>query len=335
MTSHPQAALDPASISVALCTRNGAAYLPAQVRSICLQDRAPIEIVLSDDGSRDDSVEVVRATMAECGAAGRIGLTVLRNDPALGVTRNFQQAVAACRGELIALCDQDDVWRVDRLATMGAVFDRRPDLLLLHTDARLVDGDLQALGQTLFEGLEVRADELAGIHAGRAFAVLMHRNLVTGATTVFRRRLLEVALPFPTEWVHDEWLAVLAAATGEMDLLEDCLIDYRQHASNQIGVRRLGLNAKIAKAFAPRGDKYGRRLVRAQVLLDRLASLGDRVPGPLLAAAREKVAHQRFRARLPASRLLRPLPIAIEALRGRYARFDRGWQAIVQDLLER
>lgn len=334
MTSQSQAAADPATISVALCTRNGAAYLPAQVRSICQQDRAPIEIVLSDDGSRDDSVEVVRTTMADCGAAGRIALTVFRNDPALGVTRNFEQAVTACRGTLIALCDQDDLWRADRLATMAAVFDRRPALLLLHTDARLVDGNLQPLGQTLFEGLEVRADELAGIHAGRAFGVLMHRNLVTGATTLFRRRLLDVALPFAAQWVHDEWLAALAAATGEMDVLEDCLIDYRQHASNQIGVRRLGLKAKIAKAFAPRGDKHAQRLVRAQVLLDRLQSLGGQVPAQVLAAAREKVAHQRFRAQLPAPRLLRPLPIAIEALRGRYARYDRGWQAIVQDLLE-
>jgi hypothetical protein len=119
-----------------------------------------------------------------------------------------------------------------------------------------------------------------------------------------------------------------------MDVLEDCLIDYRQHGGNQIGVRRLGLKAKIAKAFAPRGDKHAQRLVRAQVLLDRLLSLGGQVPAQVLAAAREKVAHQRFRAQLPAPRLLRPLPIAIETLRGRYARYDRGWQAIVQDLLE-
>jgi len=335
VSSQPQAAAGPATISVALCTRNGAAYLPAQVRSICMQDRLPTEIVLSDDGSRDDSVEVVRATMAECGVAGRIGLTVFRNDPALGVTRNFQQAVSACRGALIALCDQDDVWRADRLSIMATVFERRPGLLLLHTDARLVDGDLKPLGQTLFQGLEVRPDELAGIHAGRAFGVLMHRNLVTGATTVFRRRLLDLALPFPPEWVHDEWLAALAAATGEMDVLEDGLIDYRQHASNQIGVRRLGLKAKVVKAFAPRGDKHAKRLVRAQVLLNRLQSLGEQVPPQVLAAAREKVAHQRMRAELPAPRWQRPVQIAVEALRGRYARFDRGWQAIVQDLLER
>jgi glycosyltransferase involved in cell wall biosynthesis len=335
VNSQSEPAPDLATISVALCTRNGAAYLPAQVRSICRQDRLPFEIVLSDDGSCDDSVEVVRATMAECGVTEQMGLTVFRNDPALGVTRNFQQAVTACRGTLIALCDQDDVWRADRLSTMAAVFDRRPSLLLLHTDARLVDGDLQRLGQTLFQGLEVRPEELAGIHAGRAFDVLMHRNLVTGATTVFRRRLLDVALPFPLEWVHDEWLAALAAATGEMDVLEDCLIDYRQHASNQIGVRRLDLRAKIAKALAPRGNKHAQRVVRAQVLLDRLRSLGGQVPAQVLDAAREKVAHQRFRAGLPAHRLLRPLPIVMETLRGRYARFDRGWQAIVQDLLER
>ena len=64
------------------------------------------------------------------------------------------------------------------------LFERRPELLLLHSDARLVDGELKPLGQTLLQALETRPGELADIAAGRAFAALMHRNLVTGATTM-------------------------------------------------------------------------------------------------------------------------------------------------------
>lgn len=321
-------------VSVALCTRNGARYLPEQIRSICAQVPLPREIVVSDDGSSDDTLAVVQRTLAECGMAERIALRVFSNVPPLGVTRNFEQAVRACSHALIALCDQDDAWHPGRLARMVAQFEARPDLLLLHTDARLVDAELAPLGSTLFHALEVQPAELAAIAAGEAFGVLLRRNLVTGATTVLRKTLLDAALPFAPEWVHDEWLAAVAAATGRMDVLPEPTIDYRQHASNQIGARRLSLSEKVAKAFAARGDKHVARLRRAEALLQRLQQLGDRVPAGYLAAQRAKVAHQRFRAELPAARPLRLLPILAEAARGRYARFGRGAHAIAQDLLE-
>lgn len=322
-------------VSVALCTRNGARYLPEQIRSICVQAPLPQEIVLSDDGSTDNTLAVVRETLAECGMANRIALRVFSNVPPLGVTRNFEQAVRACSHDLIVLCDQDDVWHPDRLARMVAQFEARPELLLLHTDARLVDGELKPLGSTLFHALEVRPAELEAIASGEAFGVLQRRNLVTGATTMFRKTLLEVALPFAPEWVHDEWLAAVAAATGRMDVLPEPTIDYRQHGNNQIGARRLTLSEKLAKAFVERGDKHVARLRRAEALLQRLQLLGERVRAGYMDAQREKVAHQRFRAGLPAMRPLRLLPILLEAARGRYARFGRGKQAIVQDVFER
>jgi glycosyltransferase involved in cell wall biosynthesis len=322
-------------ISVALCTYNGARFLPEQVRSICSQDRPPREIVLSDDGSTDSSVEVVRRTMAQCGAASSIDLVVRENARPLGVTRNFEQAVSTCGQDLVALCDQDDVWHPGRLARMAAPFEARPDLMLLHTDARLVDAQLAPLGHSLFDALEVRPAELAAIAGGRAFDVLLRRNLVTGATAVFRRGLLKTALPFSKEWVHDEWLAVLAAATGRMDVLAEPLIDYRQHGNNQIGASRSTLADKIRKAMATRGTKHVDRLRRAEALLERLLSLQGQVPDAYVRAQREKVAHQRFRAGLPGSRIARVLPVLGEALLGRYDRFGRGTQAVAQDLLER
>jgi len=325
----------PLEVSVALCTRNGARYLPEQIRSICSQVPLPREIVVSDDGSTDDTLAVVRDTLAQCGMTDQIALRVFSNTPPLGVTRNFEQAARACSHELIALCDQDDVWHPGRLARMVAQFESRPDLLLLHTDARLVDGELKPLGSTLFHALEVQPAELAAIASGQAFGVLLRRNLVTGATTMFRKTLLDAALPFAPEWVHDEWLAAIAAAVGRMDVLPEPTIDYRQHGNNQIGARRLTLSEKIAKAFVARGDKHVARWRRADALLKRLLQLGDRVPAAYLDEQRAKVAHQRFRAELPKARPLRALPILIEAARGRYARFGRGGHAIAQDLLER
>ncbi len=331
------ATTDGLTISVALCTHNGARFIGEQVRSICLQTRPPQELVLSDDASRDDTIALAEATVAQCMREQPgldITLRVLRNDPPLRVTKNFEQAARACAGDLIALSDQDDLWQPDRLAQMAAKFESEPDLLLLHSDARLVDGLGKPLGNTLFHALEVRPFERAWIHGGQAFDVFLRRNLVTGATTVFRRTLLAAAAPFPGEWVHDEWLAIIAAAIGRVDVIEAPLIDYRQHESNQIGAQRDSFMAKVRKALASRGDTHSQRAYKAELLLARLVQLGDRVDPATVEKVRGKLEHQRFRAKLPASRIARLAPVLREASTGRYGQFGRGVRGVVRDLFE-
>jgi hypothetical protein len=158
--------------------------------------------------------------------------------------------------------------------------------------------------------------------------------LATGATIVFRRALLRYAAPFPGEWLHDEWLAIIAAAVGRVDVLEEPLIDYRQHAANQIGARRETFLAKLRKAAQPRGAKYGERVAKAEILLARLSQFAGTVAPAKLDKMRGKLAHQRFRASLPPGRLARGAPVLREALSGRYGQFGRGVAYIVQDLLE-
>jgi len=330
--------VDHPDISVALCTYNGARYIAEQIRSICEQSLPPQSIVVSDDASTDGCVDVARAELDAC-MRERPGLVIgfreIRNATSLRVTRNFEQAVRACSGGLIALCDQDDVWHPERLERMVTEFVKRPDLLLLHSDARLVDGERRDLGHSLFRALEVTPLELAQIHAGQAFDALLRRNLVTGATTMFRRSLLNTALPFPKEWVHDEWLGIVAAAIGRVDVIEDELIDYRQHANNQIGASRNTFIGNVRKAVAPRGAIHFERASKAELLRERLEAIGAPVVSPAkIDLARGKVAHQRFRSLLPRVRAARFIPVAREALSGRYDRFGRGFRAIVSDLLE-
>jgi glycosyltransferase involved in cell wall biosynthesis len=325
------------SISVALCTYNGERFIAEQVRSICAQRPAPIEIVLSDDASADRCIEVAQGTLESCRQADPAlptELRVLRNPKALRVTKNFEQAAIACRGDLVALSDQDDVWHPGRLALMVAVFEQRPDLLLLHTDALLVDGAGHTLGNSLFHALEVKPFELAWLHGGRAFDVYLRRNLATGATTIFRRQLLASAVPFPKEWLHDEWLAIVASSIGRVDALETPSIDYRQHESNQIGARRDSFAGKVRKALASRGTTHHDRAHKAELLLERLESLGDAVAPDTIRKVRDKIVHQRFRAALPASRIARCLPVLREALTGRYEKFGRGFRGVVRDLFE-
>lgn len=315
------------NVSVALGTHNGARYVAEQIDSILAQTVPVTEIVLSDDASTDETVAIARATVAD-----RVALTVILNDPALGVVGNFEQAVLACTGELIALCDQDDVWHPTKLQQIVEVFEERPGVALVHTDARLVSAEGAPLGMSLLRSLEARPAELREIHGGRAFDTLLRRNLVTGATTVFRSSLLASAAPFSGEWVHDEWLAIIAAATATTEVLENELIDYRQHGGNQIGARRLSLREKLSKFREPRNERNSHLLRRAIELTERLRQV--EVEPERRALADAKLEFEQFRSGLPAAHLLRVLPIARAAIAGRYAAFSLGLPDIVRDLAQ-
>ena len=328
--------LPPQRVSVALCTCNGSRFIAEQVESICRQTLPAAEIVLRDDASDDDTVARAREAWERCRAERPEATPELRIEVRarrLGVTNNFASALVDCHGDLIALSDQDDRWHPDRLERLVGRMEAQPATLLLHGNARMVDADGQWLGNTLFDALVVSDSELLKISQGRAFEVLLDRNLVTGAATIFRRSLLAAALPTPAHWVHDEWLGAIAAALGGVDVELAPLLDYRQHGGNQIGARRENLWEAIRRATKERGDWHTHRLLRAQELEARLAQLS--VSAPVLDAVREKVAHHRTRAAFPAGRVRRPLPILREWSTGRYRRFGRGLRGVIKDLLER
>lgn len=326
------------TVSVALCSHNGAEFIEEQLLSILNQSHPPDEIVISDDASTDDTVGRALAilnTQNLGGGGPAVDFTIVRNSEALGVSANFQQAVSACKGDLVVLCDQDDRWARNRVALGVGMFASRPDLLLLHSDARLVDERGDELPVTLFEALEISPATISEIHDGRAFDVLMRRNVVTGATTMFRRRLVDSSLPFAAGWVHDEWLAIMASIFGEVDVSADKPIDYRQHGANQIGVSKLNLAGKFRRLMEPGAARNRRLLERAHALVDRLEALPDNaVDQSYRESARQKLEHEIRRSRLPRCRFFRPIPVFKELATGRYTRFGHGLADAVRDLIQ-
>ncbi|WP_223694597.1 glycosyltransferase family 2 protein [Leifsonia poae] len=324
-------------ISVALCTYNGERFIEDQLTSVLEQSRAPVEVVVSDDGSSDRTVERVRAVSARFLASHPLSsttVTVLENAAPLGVTANFAQAVAATTGELIALCDQDDVWAPGRLERLHAEFARRPELTLLNTDARLVDEQGAPFGSGLFHALAISEEEKGLIRTGDAFAAFLRRNLVTGATTIFRRDLLADAAPFPSSWVHDEWLALVAATVGRVDFLDDKTIDYRQHGANQIGVDRLNLRGKLARIIEPGAERNRRLLARAEAFADWTGSKETSLPVAVVEASHEKLRHEQARSALSVHRVLRFVPVLREYRTGRYSRYGHGTRDVARDLVQ-
>lgn len=320
----------PPSISVALCTRNGARFVEAQLLSILAQTNPPDQVVISDDASSDETVAIVRRVMD--GTAP--DLVLLENPVALGIAKNFEQAILATTGNLVALSDQDDYWRSDRLEVVGKAFERRPELLLLHHDARLIDEVGTFLGKTLFDVLGFSARERGHERDGTAFNALMRRNFVTGATVVFRRSLIARSVPFPSGWLHDEWLTVVAAAIGSIDFLTDQLIDYRQHGSNQIGVRSLSLAGKYGRMREPRTERNKRLLDLATALVPRLVDLGADVSADKLALAQQKLIHETVRSSLSPHVLHRIMPAVRELRSGRYSSCGRGIVDFARDVIQ-
>ena len=322
-------------VSVALCTRNGAIFVAAQIDSVLRQSELPSQIVLSDDASTDETVAIITGAVADFRSANpsaEVELVTLRNTPPLGVSKNFEQAILASTGDLIALCDQDDVWMDDRISIMTAEFVARPDLALLHSDAILIDADGVATGATLFEALDLSGPSQRAIHLGGAFDELLRRNLVTGATTMFRRSLLPAAVPFPRAWLHDEWLAIVAATIAEVDLLPRPLTLYRQHGANEVGVAPLSMVGKLRRMLEPGANRNELLLLRAIELRARIDGLtSDKVR---IHAVGNKLEHERLRSSLSRVRLLRVRPIILELRTGRYSAFGRGPTDALRDLLQ-
>ncbi|WP_175414083.1 glycosyltransferase family 2 protein [Agrococcus sp. SGAir0287] len=314
-------------VSVALCTHQGERFLERQLRSILAQSHPVDEIVVGDDASTDGTIAIVERVAAET----TVPILLERHDPPLGVAANFADAIGRTSGDVVALCDQDDVWHPDKVERMLRALEC---VDLAHSDARLVDEEGALLGTTLLDSLEATQEERARMADGRALDALLRRNLVTGATVLVRRSAAVAALPVPEGWIHDEWLAIVSALGGGVRLLPSPTIDYRQHGANQIGVRRLSLRQKVGRLLEDDSGAHARKALRATSLAReaRARGLGTAAQRRILD---EKAAHERRRAELPRARVLRVPGVVAGVVRGRYARLSRGLLDVARDLLER
>ena len=255
----------PLSLSVALASYNGERYIGQQLDSIARQTRLPDELVICDDASTDSTADIVR----EFARRAPFAVRFLQHQR-IGSTRNFELAIAECRGDIIFLCDQDDVWYPNKIKTIEAVFIDRPETGAVFTDADVVDENLQPLGSRLWKHFKFRPKEQAQVEAGDALSVLLRHPVATGATMAFRSSFRDFLLPMPPTW-HDAWIALLIGTTSHLIALPTPLIAYRQHGHNQVGIPRPGRNRDktVAEIYGPRVLLYERARARLLEFADR------------------------------------------------------------------
>jgi glycosyltransferase involved in cell wall biosynthesis len=317
-------------VSVALCTYNGERFLPEQLASIAAQECPPEELVVCDDGSQDRTCEIVGEFARR--APFEVRFTV--NESRLGVASNFSRAMGLCRGEWIALADQDDVWTPHKLRRFGETLAANPAVRLLFSDADAIDAGGRLLGYRLWQAVGFSPAEVRAANAGRLFQSLLRRNVVTGATLMFHAGLRDLVLSVPEFCQHDAWLATLIAAVAPAAAVEEPLLLYRQHGSQVQGERNLTLYQQYRIARSETAAKFDLVARRHAAAAERLDAYPDReLVNPSAEALRQKAFHFQAKSRMRSSPLLR-LPLVMgELARGRYSRYSRGWKSLAQDLL--
>jgi glycosyltransferase involved in cell wall biosynthesis len=225
-------------VIVLLASFNGSSYIREQIDSIRAQSHTNWALYVRDDGSCDATVGIVREFEA---LDSRIRLMPPDNYPTGGAAANFSalmQLAAEGEARYFMFADQDDVWVSDKIQVLlekAETAEARAGHeapVLVHSDLEVVDAQLQRLHPSFFryQGIRHRSED--------SLRVLFPQNFVTGCTVLFNRAALDLALPVPSGVVmHDWWLALVAAAAGQIDFVDRPTVRYRQHGMNQVGAK--------------------------------------------------------------------------------------------------
>jgi len=226
-------------LSVAICTYNGAKYIGEQLRSILDQTQKIDEIVVCDDGSTDDTLKIINDILND---THNIEFHLYKNSPNLGVCANFDKAIHLCTGDIIFLSDQDDIWLREKVEKTVRVFEQNPQWSVLFSNGYLMDNMGKSFtDKKMFDVVGLNKEGIKCFKKGMALELLMKHNRATGAAMAFRKSFLPEfsiiheatssnGLP-----LHDLIIAFAAAERNSLGMIEEPLIKYRIHESQEAG----------------------------------------------------------------------------------------------------
>ncbi len=326
-------------ISIALCTYNGENFLSEQLESFVKQTHLPDELIVCDDKSADKTIEILNKFAAN----SPFPVHIFINEDNIGSTKNFEKAISLCTGDIVFLSDQDDVWNSKKIERIETLFIKHKNIGMIFTNAEIVDEKLASLDKKLWDFTFEKEQRSLNF-----FDVLMRRNVVTGATMAFRAEFAESFSPIPTDipnTIHDGWISLVIAANSEVMFIDECLIKYRQHSNQQLGVDWNHRNKN-------RSDLYKNSIIFHHNELERLNLMNvvlrtfpqfkapqiqlsiNEIVRKNLEEKTELIKHYNARMNLPNGKFKRILSVFFELQSGRYKRFSKGWKSAVKDLVE-
>lgn len=204
-------------VSIALCSFNGERYIRQQLTEIVNQDYQNIEVVISDDCSTDNTLLVVNEFIQKYDF-----ITLNVNASNLGLVKNFEKAIDLCKGDYIALSDQDDIWNRSKIREL---VDNVGENVLIYHDSSFIDGEGNPLTDQTMASRNV-------MYEGGECLPFIYSNCVSGHAIMFHRQLVPFVLPFDVRFFHDWWIVYVALNRGSIKYLNKVLVQYRQHGDN-------------------------------------------------------------------------------------------------------
>lgn len=203
-------------VSIALCTYNGEKYLTQQLDSLLEQTYSNIEIVITDDASDDNTANLLKQY-----ALQHSNIRFFSNEKNLGYNKNFEKTILLCKGEYIAISDQDDVWETNKIEVMMQQWPGQ-SLFVYSLSGNFTDDDFagrKAAPNVVYTPID-------DVHK------LVFNSPVHGHACMFKKELMQRCIPFPADIFYDWWMSMHAAATGIIGCIPQTLTWHRIHSSN-------------------------------------------------------------------------------------------------------
>lgn len=202
-------------ISVCMATYNGAEYIREQLDSILCQLSEHDELVISDDCSNDNTIEIIQSYNED-------RIRIVESQRFKSPVRNFENAIKHAKGDYVFLADQDDVWMPDKIKVMTSYFKQGYDIVV--SDCTVVDDQLTVLNDSFYEINKSKGGLIANLK----------KNSYLGCALAFHKRLIKYILPFPQKIpMHDIWIGFVGEILGKAIFIDDKLIAYRRHGKNK------------------------------------------------------------------------------------------------------
>jgi len=202
-------------LSVVITTFNGADYLSQQLKSLERQKKVPNEIIILDDGSSDETVKIITEFMKK----SPMNTNFYQNERNLGYAQNFSKALSLASGDLVFMCDQDDVWFPEKLMRVEEFALKNSEKQVFLNDAILTDNELNPVGITRLQ--QIRNMGLDDSH------------YILGCCCAVKREFLLKCLPIPGGFSHDSWIINMARILKVKLIIGESLQFYRRHSANE------------------------------------------------------------------------------------------------------
>lgn len=221
-------------VSVAMTTYNGAAYLHEQLSSLLMQTRKADEIVICDDGSSDDTLQILTSFVKHNHLET---WHIIKNTDNLGYIENFRKAMSITSGDIVFLCDQDDIWESNKIERMLLAMEYDSSILAIASDYRLINGHgltVKAHRRKLYISKEVIQSKPKQVQDG----IFLHYNIAQGCACAYRRSLVDAYCASKTcgTLPHDWALNLMAHEKSGLFYLNEELLRYRIHENNTVGI---------------------------------------------------------------------------------------------------